>query len=138
MPKKNAIARKLSKLEQRNLDIEIQFMEGLVRRDPEYVAALRILGDDYTRRGRVQEGLQVDLQLVRLCPQDAGVHYNLACSYSLAGQCDLAVDELDHAIDLGYRDFRWLSRDPDLRNLRRHPSFKSIRQKLRSLARSAL
>lgn len=134
MPKKNVTTRKLSRAEQRDLDIEIGFMEGLVRRAPEYVDALRILGDDYTRRGRFQEGLHIDVLLARLCPHDPVVHYNLACSYSLTEQFDHAVDELDRAINLGYRDFRWLARDPDLRNLRKHPLFKSIRKKLRSLA----
>jgi tetratricopeptide (TPR) repeat protein len=135
MPKKLPIRRKLSREDQRNLDVEISFLEGLVRRDSAYVDALRILGDDYTRRGRYAEGLHVDKRLAGLCPNDPCVHYNLACSYSLIEQYDLAVAELDHAINLGYRDFRWLARDPDLLNLRKHPLFRNIRNKLRSLAK---
>lgn len=138
MPKKNVPAGKIDKDEQRNLDIEIEFMEGLVRRDPGYVSALRVLGDDYTRRGRIEEGLHVDKQLARLCPEDPGVHYNLACSYSLVGQCDLAMDVLDHALNLGYRDFSWLMRDPDLKNVRKHPLYKILRNKMRSLTQSEL
>ncbi|HOW67963.1 MAG TPA: hypothetical protein P5186_27590 [Candidatus Paceibacterota bacterium] len=136
MPKKSVTIRKLSREDQRNLDIEIGFLEGLVRRDATYLDALRILGDDYTRRGRYADGLNIDVQLARLCPADPCVHYNLACSYSLTEQFDRAIAELDHAINLGYRDFRWLARDPDLRNLRKHPLFKNIRIKLRSLAKT--
>jgi tetratricopeptide (TPR) repeat protein len=135
MPKKPSTTRKLSRQDQRDLDIEITFLEGLIRRDPGYVDALRILGDDYTRRGRIPEGLHIDQRLASLCPADPCVHYNLACSYSLTEQYDLAVAELDRAINLGYRDFRWMVRDPDLRNLRKHPLFKNIRNKLRTLAR---
>jgi hypothetical protein len=47
----------------RELDVEITFLEGLIRRDPGYVDALQVLGDDYTQRGRFEEGLQVDQKL---------------------------------------------------------------------------
>jgi len=68
MPKKSTLRKKPTRQEQRDLDVEITFMEGIVRRDPEYVEALQILGDDYTRRGEFAEGLKVDEQLARLRP----------------------------------------------------------------------
>ena len=52
MAELNSANNKLSSREQRDLDIEIQFLEGVVRRDQRYVEALQLLGDDYTRRGR--------------------------------------------------------------------------------------
>jgi hypothetical protein len=45
MPKK-PLARKLTRDEKRNLDVEIGFIEGVVRKDPSFVEALQILGDD--------------------------------------------------------------------------------------------
>jgi len=60
-------------------------------------------------------------------------HYNLACSLSLTGQVETAAAELDCAITLGYRDFSWLNRDPDLKKLRRHPLFKKIRDRLKAM-----
>ncbi len=133
MPKNDAKPSRLSRREQNDLDIEIAFLEGLIRRDPHYLEALRILGDDYTRRGRVADGLRIDEQLCHLRPQDPLILYNLACSYSLTGQCDRAASALEQAIRLGYRDFRWLARDPDLQNLRKHPLYRQLRAKLRSL-----
>ena len=133
MPKKVVPRKKLSRREQRTLDIEIGFLEGVVRRDPGYVEALQVLGDDYTRRGKFRDGLMVDKKLAELCPEDSLVHYNLACSYSLTSQFDKAVAALDNALDLGYCDFNWLSRDPDLRNLRKHPLYKQIRSKVKTL-----
>lgn len=118
---------------QRDLDIEIGFIEGVIRRDPNYVEALLVLGDDYTRRGRFVDGLKIDQQLARLRPDDALVHYNLACSYSLTDQIQLAFSELETAIRLGYRDYRWLARDPDLRKLRKHPLYQTIRVWLHNL-----
>jgi len=134
MPKEKASkTKKLSRREQRNLDIEIGFFEGVVRRDPLFVEALQLLGDDYTRRGKFSEGLQVDEQLARLRPEDSLVHYNLACSYALTSRFEQAVASLEQAIELGWRDFQWLTKDSDLAGLRKHPLFKKIRAKVRAL-----
>jgi tetratricopeptide (TPR) repeat protein len=131
---KSSIQRKrLTRREQQDLDLEIQFVEGIVRRDPGYLQALQVLGDDYTRRGRYTEGLEVDERLARLNPHDALVHYNLACSYSLTSQCEAAVAALEKAIALGYRDFRWLAKDPDLEQLRHHPLYKRLRKRIRAM-----
>jgi len=134
MPDKSSPAKKLSRQEIRDLDIEIEFIAGIVRRAPDYVEALQVLGDDYTRRGRFADGLSVDEQLVRLRPSDPMTHYNLACSYSLTEQYEPAAAALERSLDLGYRDFKWISRDPDLHNLRRHPLFKQIRSRIRALS----
>jgi tetratricopeptide (TPR) repeat protein len=134
MPKKiNSPRKKLTRQELRDLDLEILFLEGVVRRDPAYIEALQILGDDYTRRGRYPEGLKVDERLSLLHPEDAVVQYNLACSYSLTQQTQLAFEALEAAINLGYRDFKSLDKDPDLDNLRQHDDFKRIRAKIRGL-----
>jgi tetratricopeptide (TPR) repeat protein len=108
-------------------------MEGLVRRDPDYVDALQLLGDHYTQRGRYAEGLKVDECLSRLEPNDPLVFYNLACSCSLMEQFDRAVFALQKALQLGYRDFSWLARDPDLRELRRQPVYRDIQNKIRRM-----
>ena len=134
MPKNtNSPRTKLKPQELKNLDVEIQFLEGLVRRDPAYLEALQILGDDYTRRGLYAEGLKIDLRLARLRPEDAVVHYNLACSYSLTGQVDLALQALQTAIRCGYTDFKAMDNDPDLDNVRQHADYKKIRAKMRGL-----
>ena len=133
MPKKASIPKHLSRKEQQNLDIEIGFLEGLIRRAPDDIDALQVLGNDYTRRGLFDEGLRIDERLVKLRPSDAMVHYNLACSYSLTNQVDLAADALLLALKLGYRDFRWLLEDPDLENLRCARKFRTIQTKIRAL-----
>src|SRR5688572_17808003 len=114
MPKKIASRSSLTRQEKRDLDIEIGFLEGLVHRDPAYIDALQLLGDDYTKRGKYVAGLRIDQKLAVLRPRDPLVFYNLACSLCLSGQYDEAADALERAIDLGYRDFRWLAEDPDL------------------------
>ena len=129
MQKKNQ--QKLSRREQRDLDIEIAFIKGVVQRDPHYVEALQILGDDYTQRGQFDDGLKVDEQLARLRPDDPGVLYNLACSYALTKQLEDAAATLIRAIERGYEDFKWLAKDPDLQNLRKHALYKKVRAAIR-------
>ena len=133
MRKKNSAARKLSLKEKRDLDVEIGFLEGIVKRDPSYTDALQVLGDNYTRRGFHPEGLKIDEHLVKLKPHDPMAHYNLACSYSLTNRIDLAALALEKAFRLGYRDFKWLAEDPDLENLRQDPLYRKIRAKLKAL-----
>lgn len=133
MPAKNSPKKKLNSTEQRELDVKIQFIEGLVRRDPNYVDALQLLGDHYTQRGRFTEGLNVDERLARLEPGNPLVFYNLACSYSLTDEFDRALHALNQAIELGYRDFKWLAKDPDLKKLRAHPSFLGLKEKIQRL-----
>jgi tetratricopeptide (TPR) repeat protein len=123
----------MSRATQRDLDTRIEFMEGLVRRDPNYVDALQLLGDHYTQRGRFFEGMKVDERLARLEPENPLVFYNLACSYSLTEEFDRAVLALEKALSLGYRDFAWLVKDPDLKKLRQQPVFDDIKAKIRRL-----
>src|SRR5687768_8191681 len=130
MPKKPRS--KLTRKQQRDLDIEIGFLEGVVHRDPKYVEALQVLGDNYTRRGKFTEGMQIDETLSRLLPDDPTVLYNLACSYALTRRLEQAASALARALERGYNDYKWLLKDPDLQNLRDHELFKSIRARIRS------
>jgi tetratricopeptide (TPR) repeat protein len=125
--------KKTSRASQRDLDIKIEFMAGIVRRDPDYVDALQLLGDHYTQRGLYEDGLKVDERLARLEPENPLVFYNLACSYSLTSQFESAVLALERALQLGYRDFKWLAKDPDLKKLRAQPVFRDLREKIRAL-----
>lgn len=131
MPEKRS--KKMTRRETRDLDIKIDFLEGVVRRDPQYVEALQLLGDNYTQRGKFEDGLKVDEKLSHLEPRNPLVFYNLACSYSLTGQVDAAAIALDKALGLGYRDFKWLAKDPDLRTLRKHPVYRKLEDKIRKM-----
>src|SRR3954466_10094641 len=92
---------------------EIEFFESVLRRNPRYVSVIEILGGLYTRQGRIADGLRMDRKLVKLQPGNATAHYNLACSLALSKRKSAALDELRHAVELGYRDFAWMQQDPD-------------------------
>src|SRR5215217_6191441 len=104
-------------------EFEIVFFESVLRRVPDYVTVVEILGGLYTRQGRISDGLKMDRRLVRLQPANATAHYNLACSLALCRRKTDALEALRKAIKLGYRDFDWMQQDPDLDGLKLRPEF---------------
>jgi Flp pilus assembly protein TadD len=111
-----------------------EFLETAVARRPENVEALAELGHVYTRQGRIDKGLAVDRELVRLWPENPTSHYNLACSLALSGSIEESLDALERTIELGYDDADFLMRDQDLAAVRSHPRFQSLVQMLRERA----
>jgi tetratricopeptide (TPR) repeat protein len=111
---------------QSQLDFELDFFEAVLTRNPDYVDALRVHGNNLTLKGCYADGLKIDRRLVELRPHDALAHYNLACSYSLLKKVDLALRMLRKAIELGYHDFRYLREDRDLDPLRKDPRFRQL------------
>lgn len=112
-----------------DIAFEISFFEDILRDKPNHPDVLAALGDAYTKIGRFEDGLKIDVQLVLLKPDDPIVHYNLACSYSLLRKADLCLDTLQKAVHLGYRDFSFMSRDPDLDFIRSDPRYKELLMK---------
>src|SRR5262245_50497703 len=104
----------LSRLaEQTQLDFELDFFSGVLSRHGEYIDVLRAHGNNLTLKGRYADGLELDKRLIQLRPHDALAHYNLACSYALLKKPDLSLKPLRRAVELGYRDFRYLREDRD-------------------------
>jgi tetratricopeptide (TPR) repeat protein len=112
--------------DQNQLEFELDFFGGVLERCPDYVDALRIMGNLLTLKGRFAEGLQIDRRLVQLRPSDSLAHYNLACSYALLKRLDQALKTLRRAVELGYRDFRYMKEDHDLEAVRHDPRFRQL------------
>jgi tetratricopeptide (TPR) repeat protein len=109
--------------EQSQLDFEIEFLGRVLDRDPFFADALRVHANNLAAKGLYGRALQIDRRLVRLMPDRAVPWYNLACSYAVLGMVDPAFAALQRALELGYRYFRHLRHDPDLKSLRRDPRF---------------
>jgi tetratricopeptide (TPR) repeat protein len=107
-------------------ELEVKLFERILAQDPVHEEALRNLGHIYTAGGQYQKGLEMDRRLVKLCPDDPVVFYNLACSLSLLEQLDEACDALRKAIELGFHPLNQIEKDPDLSNLRLSPLFRQI------------
>jgi hypothetical protein len=112
---------------------EIGFFESVLRRDPKYAEVVGILGGLYTKTGRVMDGLRMDRRMVKLQPGNSTAHYNLACSLALCRRKADALRALQRAVVLGYRDLKWLARDPDLDGLKGHPEFGALVDRLSAL-----
>jgi len=110
-------------IEKEDLEFEIGFYEGLLKKMPDFIEALQALGDAYTKKGLYDKGLSIDEYLSQLQPTNPYVLYNLACSYSLTNQTDKALRSIKLAIKNGYRNFDYLKLDKDLANLRNDSRF---------------
>jgi tetratricopeptide (TPR) repeat protein len=109
--------------EQTQRDFEIEFLERVLARDPDFVEAIRVQGNNLAAKGQYARALQLDRRLVRLVPDDAIAWYNLACTYAVLGMIDPAFSALQRSLELGYRFVERLRQDPDLKTLRRDPRF---------------
>jgi len=117
----------LARLAERpQIDFELEFYERLLTKVPDFSEALRAQASNLTVKGLIKEGLKVDQRLVQLRPKDPTVHYNLACRYAQLRQADLALRTLRTAVELGYRDFRYMVQDRDLDSIRKDPRFRAL------------
>ena len=85
--------------QQSQLEFELDFFAGILHRNPDYVDALRVHGNNLTLKGRYEDGLKIDRRLVRLRPCDPLAHYNLACSYALLKKVDSSLRALRKAME---------------------------------------
>ena len=106
--------------------IEIEFFEAVHRRCPDYIEVVGLLGGLYTKVGRIVDGLKMARKLVRLEPDNATAHYNLACSLALCKKRPDALRSLRKAVSLGYDDLDWMQQDPDLEILKNDPEFQKL------------
>ncbi|MDY0188237.1 MAG: tetratricopeptide repeat protein [Syntrophus sp. (in: bacteria)] len=97
-----------------------------IEKDPDYADAYSNRGVAYMQQHKFNKALE-DLKKAKELKSDSpSIRYNLACLYSLKGDVDFGLDELDAALANGFSDYESLRKDPDLNNLRKHPEFKKI------------
>ncbi len=97
-----------------------------VELNPDDPRAATMLAVSLCRLGRSEEGLGWAERALAIDPEDAGVRYNVACLFAVAGHAERALDCLEEARRVGFGNRAWLERDPDLASLRDHPRFKAI------------
>ncbi len=112
--------------EANQLEFELEFFGKILERNPNFVDVLRVQGNNLTLKGRYADGLQIDKRLVALRPNDPLAHYNLACSLALLKKPEQALKTLRRAVELGYRDFRYMREDRDLDSIRHDPRFRQL------------
>ena len=93
---------------------------------PESVPTWLALGWCYKRIGRIDMAIESLEEALAIEPDDALVHYNLACYWSLANNKRQALDYLSRAIDLK-DDYRTLvAGESDFDPIRSDPAFQNL------------
>lgn len=110
----------------RDKDFEKFFYQSLLEEQPDFAEALDCLGCWYTKNGDYEKGLELDLHLVNLKPEDPYAWYNLACSYSRLGSLAEALNSIKRAVCCGYDDTEHMLADEDLQSLRVTEEFKKF------------
>ena len=111
--------------------VEINFLRQLEKRLPNDIELLKVLADLYTKNNLIKEGLEIDLHLSRLDPEDSVIWYNLACSYSLNKKINEAFESLFKAVNLGYNDLSHIKKDQDLNNLRHDSRYEELLKRIK-------
>ena len=107
---------------------ERQFRHEQLRR--QFVTAVRE-GDTETMVETCEKG-------VKLLPDDPTWRYNLACSFAYRKDVGPALDALEKAIDLGFRNADAIVADNDLKRLANEPRFGELVDYAREMARKPL
>ena len=109
---------------------EYAWAEEVARRhmelNPDDPRAATMRAVSLCRLGRQDEGLQWAERALTIDKEDAGVRYNAACLFALAGEHGRAIDCLEEAIAVGFGNREWLKHDPDLDGLRGDPTFERL------------
>lgn len=105
-------------------EFERDFYLALLEDQNNFAEALDCLGAWYTKNGFYEKGLDLDLRLIALKPEDSYAWYNLACSYSRLEKNAEALDALKRSVVNGYDDFEHMLEDEDLQSLRITEEFK--------------
>ena len=116
--------------------LAVRALEGLRKQmevEPDNVRARYIASGLMLRQGHRDESLALAEQALALRPDDFSTLYNVACTYSLAGEHDRALDLLERALARGgFVD--WMVHDPDIAAVRDTPRFQAMIQKLAGAA----
>jgi tetratricopeptide (TPR) repeat protein len=105
---------------------EIRAAEKHLEVIPEDVRARILLAIDYAYLGN-QAAATRELQLaVALRPDDPSILYNAACAYGIMQKKAEALATLKRAAEVGWHNYHWAARDPDLACLHDDPEFQRL------------
>jgi len=113
-------------MQQSQVDFEVEFFAAVLARTPDFVEVLRAQAKNLAAKGMHAESMRIDERWVNLRPSDPLAYYNLACSYALMKQPDLAIGSLRKAVECGYRDFRHIREGRDFDSIRKDPRFRAL------------
>ena len=84
------------------------------------------LGYTYLQQGKFNEAIAEYQKSIRINPNHAETHYNLARAYSLKGKKPLFIESLQKAISLDRRAIETAKMDSDFDNIRESSEFQKL------------
>lgn len=112
-----------------NIENAVNEFSQAIAKEPGYADAYSNRAVAYMQQKKFNKAHEDLKKAVELAPKSPAVHYNLASLYSLKGDIDLALDEIDSSLASGFSDYDALRRDPDLDNVRKSPEFRKVLEK---------
>jgi adenylate cyclase len=94
--------------------------------EPDDSRALHLGAVLAARLGRRERALSYAHRALELRPGEFATAYNVACTYSVLGLRDEALEMLDRAVSTGRGDLGWIEHDPDFDSLRSEDRFAAI------------
>ncbi len=98
---------------------------------PEEARALSLGAIILARLGEAERAKQWNERAMSLAPDDDAILYNASCVFAVLGEGDQALTGLQRAIEAGLAGGDWISHDPDWEQLRDHPRFQTLVERLR-------
>lgn len=89
----------------------------------------------YVELGRSDEALKMLSQIKEANIRNPRHHKSMCVLYTRMGNTDKALNELETALQLGFRDFYFLETDPLISSLRELPTFKELVKKYKKIPR---
>jgi len=108
---------------------EQEVLENQLQRYPDDVRARILLAADRAASGDSEAALMHVKIAVAMRPGDANVLYNAACAYGLMGMKVDALDTFRRAVQAGYTNLDWCTKDPDLQIIYNEPEFQELIKK---------
>lgn len=109
----------------------VRVLEQQVDTAPEDARARMLLASRYAAYGRKNDACQHLEKAVAMRPNDPNTLYNAACTYGNLQMKQEALNMIKRAVETGFTDTEWISRDPDLACLHGEPEFEHLIEKKR-------
>ena len=107
-------------------DRMMRVLEQQLELVPEDVRARILLANIYASIGKTDDSVRQLQTAVTLRPNEPNVLYNAACTFGLMEKKPEALDMLRRALEAGYANLDWASRDPDLTCLHGDAEFERL------------
>jgi len=108
----------------------LRLMEEALELNPNDARAANLAAIMNAGMGETEKALSYAARSLEIDADDPMMLYNVACTYSVLGKKDEAIECLERAVDKGFGHKEWIDHDPDLISLRDVPRFQALSQNM--------